>query len=501
MATPRRGAEGGGSQAWIEADLAVTADATRVLRPPETFNTKNGGRRPVVILEQHPDVSLVEMEFSLRAFTKVIPLRSEGHKPFQTLLRESTKEPPQVSEVFKDDKFEPLTGRGAMPRDIDQVATACGFVRDTLATGGAGYLEPLWKWTMNIALFSKDPEATARRLSRGYVGYTPEETAAMLAEAQDAKTKKDVGFIKCSTIRKTGALQCAACPHRDLDKSPLNVPGAFGLPVPPLIGENNKLLPIPKGVYLNNDDTLQMMNERYRHVMLGADTVIFQNMGPDGWLLRKDDSIQADLSAHSVQCIGTKGAMTKKLWAYHMDYKLETAIAVFKPTEPHGPLPDYEFNLWRGYGIAPNPNYDWKLNCILEHIGKIICHRNKDKVGYFVRWLAWKVQNPAELPETAIGIKSDLEGTGKNIFINAYLGKFGAHGRLISNRNDLIGQHATNEYICLLVLDEALFYGDKQTVDLLKSLIVSLLRMVNPKFLSPREIKNMLGLIFLTNHG
>jgi hypothetical protein len=50
------------------------------------------------------------------------------------------------------------------------------------------------------------------------------------------------------------------------------------------------------------------------------------------------------------------------------------------------------------------------------------------------------------------------------------------------------------------VIDEALFHGDKQTTDMMKSLISGKTRVINPKFRDQRPIKNMAGFIIHSNH-
>jgi hypothetical protein len=71
---------------------------------------------------------------------------------------------------------------------------------------------------------------------------------------------------------------------------------------------------------------------------------------------------------------------------------------------------------------------------------------------------------------------------------------------LFSDKEHLLGKHAINEYLCFAVLDEAIFYGDKKTADLLKSVIVNPTRVIDPKYQALREIANMYGLWLLTNH-
>jgi hypothetical protein len=80
-------------------------------------------------------------------------------------------------------------------------------------------------------------------------------------------------------------------------------------------------------------------------------------------------------------------------------------------------------------------------------------------------WLAWKVHHAEEPCETVMVFRSKPEGTGKNIVVDMYARLFGAHGVVFGDKRSLTGEHATNEYLSVGVIDEALFHGDRQTTD------------------------------------
>ena len=496
-------------QHGLKADPAVIADAARVLRPPDTFNTKDDGRRPVVILEQHPDVSLVEMEFRLRAFTKVVPLRLGGHKPLQTLLRESTKEPPQVSEVFKDDKFEPLTGRMATPRDIDQVGTACGFVRDTLATGGVGLSEPLWKASLDIALYCQDSDGVAQRLSCGHAEYTPEDTADKLASARKYRDENpNLGFARCKTIQSAGATQCATCPHLLRDKSPLNVPGAFEPPPLKFIGEGGAWQPIKGGVYAASDETLAALNERWRYIKSGGQTLLYENKGADGWVLSDEESMKTDLANVQIRIQLTNGKidyMQGATWYIRHPDRPPPANKVFRPNGTAGPN---DFNFWQGWGIDPDLNYkDDKgklkpeLDLILSFAAKVICRGDIKKWNSFIWLHAWVAQNPGKPPGVFTVLKSAQRGTGKNTFAKIMLKIFGKHGELFQNKEHFFGKHSVFEHLCYAVLDELLAEKDHKSNDLIKGRATGETIIVEPKYQQARSIRNTVAMLMLSNHN
>jgi hypothetical protein len=175
--------------------------------------------------------------------------------------------------------------------------------------------------------------------------------------------------------------------------------------------------------------------------------------------------------------------------------------AVFDPRRQSGPLEGTnEFNLWNGFGVRPEPIHDEKLDVILRHIRDIICSGDKKKWKYLMRYLAWTVQNPERPAEVAVVFQTLFEGAGKNALGDLMVKIFGRHGRICGNRESLIGTHATNELICFMLLDGALFHGDKQTADMLKSIITGGMRTINPKYQAERDIVNRLTIFIFSNH-
>jgi Domain of unknown function (DUF927) len=182
-------------------DRQCTTDATRLLRVAGTWNYKREVPTEVKLLicgKEHLDIDLMRDRLSRWPAT----ITPEG-KP--------NNRPPDIN----DD----LTGgmkREYVPSDIDEVAKHCPFVKDTLDTGGAGYPEPLWKYSLALAARCKEPEATAHRLSKGHVGYDLVATENKLAQGHGA------GPPACATIAIL-ASQCATCQYRDAKSNPLGV--------------------------------------------------------------------------------------------------------------------------------------------------------------------------------------------------------------------------------------------------------------------------------------
>jgi hypothetical protein len=125
--------ENAASSADLKFDSGVTTDSCRLLRIPGTLNYKTDPPSPVTFLYHDGPVYLFETI-------------QDKLMPFVTQLREYSKQAEekrlQQSKLLADEDYDDLgggIGGGAQPRNIDQVAKVCPFIRHTLANGGAGY--------------------------------------------------------------------------------------------------------------------------------------------------------------------------------------------------------------------------------------------------------------------------------------------------------------------------------------------------------------------------
>ena len=160
----------------------------------------------------------------------------------------------------------------------------------------------------------------------------------------------------------------------------------------------------------------------------------------------------------------------------------------------------YEFNLWRGFGVEPRKGWQ-KQRRLLRHIREVICRRDKRKFKYFIRYLAWAVQNPDKHAGVIIVLKSAKQGTGKSSLGKVMLDIFGHHGALIDDKERLLGRFTDwVETICFVLLEEILWAGDHKSADKLKSLITGDTIQIERKFGSCRQIPNRLKAIATTNH-
>lgn len=209
----------------FRGDTACIVDSVRLLRPPGTFNYKKPqAPSPVTFWGNNGSDHFVQ---SLRdPLAKYIglmraPSRTNGANAHGTVNGHGPLGP--RSQVFASSTVPGLdAGMDVLLPTIEDVARSCPFILRTLATGGSDNDNALRLQTMNIALFVQDSRNAAHRMTDQRHTCTREETDALYDRQTATKRARDLGWPRCSTIASYGAPECAACPLRQHDRSPLN---------------------------------------------------------------------------------------------------------------------------------------------------------------------------------------------------------------------------------------------------------------------------------------
>jgi hypothetical protein len=165
---------------------------------------------------------------------------------------------------------------------------------------------------------------------------------------------------------------------------------------------------------------------------------------------------------------------------------------------PGGPqkLEGNRLNLWRGWGIEPK---EGRWDRLRHHLWVVIAGEERRSEEYILRWIAWKFQNPGELPEVALNLKGK-KGTGKGALMYGLLKVFGPHGLEVHNPIHLTGKH--NKHLqnrLLLCADEAIWAGDKQAERVLKGMVTERTLTIEPKGIDMFNWPNRLGIVQSTN--
>jgi hypothetical protein len=173
---------------------------------------------------------------------------------------------------------------------------------------------------------------------------------------------------------------------------------------------------------------------------------------------------------------------------------------------PGRDCPEGYYNAWRGFAYEPlapgttaKPGWQWALDAWKEHLVKNICRGDEKLAHWLTGWFAHLVQKPYEKPLTAVVFKG-LKGTGKNANIERVAALFGAHSMVTHERRYIVSQfNGHMESMLLLVLDEAVWAGDKEGEGKLKGLTTGAHHAIERKGKEIYKVKNLLRLVIIGN--
>lgn len=227
----------------LDADPVVTADAARILRIPNTHNFKATPALDVEVLSM--GTGLVDLD----AFAAKLP-----HQPIPVV---------SVREYSEQDKKDMEQAMGLSP----YVKRFAKLLAATGNGGGCGQLRkailepndmtyPEWLHILSIAKFCEDGEQAIHLVSKGYEGYSHEETEK-IASSVDAPHL-------CTTFSYDNPSACEACPHNGKIKSPIRlcmeIPEATAKDNVVEVAVETPVVPMPEG---EDEEELPVKLERH----------------------------------------------------------------------------------------------------------------------------------------------------------------------------------------------------------------------------------------------
>lgn len=166
---------------------------------------------------------------------------------------------------------------------------------------------------------------------------------------------------------------------------------------------------------------------------------------------------------------------------------------VFKPSAAEGD----ELNLWSEPLIKPAPG-DWSL--LKSHIVDVICDSCPTKAAYLINYLAHMLQKPEEKPGVMIVLKGG-QGTGKSACLEIVQRIWSGSSLFTADIDHVVGRfNGALERSYVVLLDEALFKGNKKAVDRMKSLITEPRCHIEVKYQPTRTINSLHRFFATTNH-
>jgi hypothetical protein len=159
--------------------------------------------------------------------------------------------------------------------------------------------------------------------------------------------------------------------------------------------------------------------------------------------------------------------------------------------------PPTTLNYWVGNLIQPAQG-DW--NVIKTHLLDVVCDGNTAVYFYVVSYLAHMLQLPHIKPGIML-ILLGKQGTGKGLFFQILQRIWPRSSLLVSDINQVIGQfNAALERNYVIIMDEAMFSGDRKSQDRMKSLITEKTCHIEQKYQPSRTIESVHRFFASSNH-
>lgn len=166
--------------------------------------------------------------------------------------------------------------------------------------------------------------------------------------------------------------------------------------------------------------------------------------------------------------------------------------------DPAGTDPRIKCNLWGGWPTVPKQG---KCDMLLELL-EYLCSDDenyKELFNWVLRWLAYPLQYPGAKMQTALVVQGP-QGTGKNLFFEAYKSIYGEYGRIIDQDavEDKFNDWASRKLFMIAdeVVARAELYHAKNK---LKGIVTGTTIRINPKNVSAHDEVNHVNMVFLSN--
>lgn len=164
------------------------------------------------------------------------------------------------------------------------------------------------------------------------------------------------------------------------------------------------------------------------------------------------------------------------------------------------PLPTASttLNFWPDSTMKPVKG---KWNEVKRFLLEVICDKNKAAFHYLVCFLAHMLQKPEEKPGIMVVLLGG-QGTGKGTFFKLLHSIWSRTTLQVSDVDQVIGQfNAALERNYVICMDEAIFSGDKKSMERLKSLITEPSCRIEQKYQPSRTIDSYHRFFATSNNG
>lgn len=195
----------------LKIDPAVTADAARILRCPDTLNFKTDPPKPTTLL------TVAEHEYDFDVFKEFLGVEDSPSDILASIPKGLDEDTLKITEgnyefVFADIAVKSMQDQG------------CSQIRYMLLNPN-DVQEPLWRAGLSVAVRCVDGEEAIHKLSEDHAGYSPELTIKKANETLklDSNTGSTIRAYSCSKFNELNPGGCEGCPNRGQIISPIRL--------------------------------------------------------------------------------------------------------------------------------------------------------------------------------------------------------------------------------------------------------------------------------------
>jgi putative DNA primase/helicase len=219
----------------LKIDLSVTPDSARILRAPTSKNWKDPETPKPCDIRSSTGIT-----YNLASLHETLKGLAPAPPSLRALPGGISVDPDDLSgDMSLKDIDRPLPKAKSM---IDR----CPLFASNIENEGRGTEEPVWFQLLHTLAFTSDGEDYIHEISRGHEKYSEDVTNNKWAYAK--RKASGTGPTMCATFEAKGCSQCATCPFRERESTPV----ALAAQVPD--GE------LPRG-YRNSKYGLEGFNE------------------------------------------------------------------------------------------------------------------------------------------------------------------------------------------------------------------------------------------------
>lgn len=155
-------------------------------------------------------------------------------------------------------------------------------------------------------------------------------------------------------------------------------------------------------------------------------------------------------------------------------------------------------NFWSGPSPVAKAG-NWVL--LRDFLLHVICAGNELTFDYLIRFMSHMVQKPEEKPGVIITLLGG-QGTGKGVYFGLLQAIWPRTTLQVSDIDQVTGRfNACLERNYNICMDEALFSGDRKSMDRLKSIVTEPLLLIEQKYQPARTIASVHRLFASSNHS